>query len=200
MMFNMLFLLILLLALIASSSAWNLNIIQMNKKNSMKSIFLALTLFGTTSSTSLVRADTASGTAAFDQVLRVRYSLPQLNADIEKSSEPKLVIQQIKSLLNNYQLRKNILNSLDLVKGSNNYNEAKKHGIESVEMLSTIWEYYEDKVTEDTVKNNIAPSSILQLAYTATSASIKELDQFIDLIPSEIKSVEQLNIQKEFNY
>ncbi len=54
-------------------------------------------------------------TAAIENILRVYKSLQYIEEDIENKGDPKSVIAQIKVLLKNYQLRENVIISLDIV-------------------------------------------------------------------------------------
>ena len=54
-------------------------------------------------------------TAAIENIIRVYKSLQYIEEDIENKGDPNSVIAQIKVLLKNYQLKDNVIISLDIV-------------------------------------------------------------------------------------
>ena len=169
----------------------------------------ASTTYSSPSSTSIflagnVEEDVPGFSVAFDNVLRVRYSLPQIAAEIEKSSDASPAVKEIKLLLTNYKLKDNVNKSLDTMKNSNrkfniNFNDARSHGTSAVEYLSTIFEYFEEDIDNATGKKAPKPE-VLGLAYKAIGAATEELDKFIVSIPEEIKGPSIVQVKSEFNY
>ena len=151
-----------------------------------------------------VNEDVPGFSTSFENVLRVRYSLPQIAVEIEKSSDASPVVREIKLLLTNYKLKENINKSLDAIRNSNkkiniNVNDARSHGTSAVEYLSTIYEYFEEDIDNATGKKAPKPE-VLGLAYKAIGAATEELDKFIASIPEDVKSTSVVQVKSEFNY
>eukprot|EP01036_Dinobryon_divergens_P027871 gene27871-36720_t len=102
-------------------------------------------------------------TAAIENIVRVYKSLQYIEEDIENKGDPKSVISQIKVLLKNYQLKDNVIISLEI----EIRNEAKFHGTSAVEDLSQVFEYFSDEI-DNMSGNKFPPRQILSFALDAT--------------------------------
>lgn len=109
--------------------------------------------------------------SSIENIIRVYKSLKYIQEDIESKGDSKSVIAQIKVLLKNYNLKENIINSLEVVsKDKAIRNEAKFHGTSAVEDLSQVYEYFSDEI-DNMSGNKFPPRQILSFALDATKAA-----------------------------
>jgi hypothetical protein len=108
---------------------------------------------------------------AVENIVRVYKSLKYIEEDIENKGDAMTVISEIKALLKNYNLKENVLVSLDLVsKQKEVRNEAKYHGTSAVEDLTQVFEYFSDEI-DNMSGRKFPPRQILTFAQEATKAA-----------------------------
>ena len=131
---------------------------------------------------------------ALKQVERVKVSLKYIQDDLEKASDAKPFIPQIKLLLNNYKFKENLQKGVSLAEKGQKREDAKSHANAAVDDLILITEYF-DGVDDPKA---VAPKA-LKLTYDGASASIKEVDAFFASLP--IEDVEPIKnaIKEEFS-
>lgn len=108
---------------------------------------------------------------AVENIVRVYKSLKYIEEDIENKGDAMTVLSEIKALLKNYNLKENVLISLDLVsKQKEVRNEAKYHGTSAVEDLTQVFEYFSDEI-DNMSGRKFPPRQILTFAQEATKAA-----------------------------
>jgi len=130
-------------------------------------------------------------------VLRVKSSLKYIQSDIENVADMTKVINDIKSLQRNYRLEENIAKSVNLASSNQHKQEAKKHGLQAVEDISLIYEYFAGDVDDLTGKIKSTPK-VLSFALDATKAAEKELGLLTDELPSNIFTEANEAVKEEF--
>jgi len=139
-----------------------------------------------------------STSSALANVLRVSYSLKNVDETIEKGNDVQLVVQQINSLVKNYKLKENLNAGLAAVSDAKR-EEARGHARAAIEDLSLVSEYYEDDINDMTGKKT-PPKEVLQLAYQATKATRSEIDAYLSLVPSDVATPLKTQVSEEFAY
>ena len=132
---------------------------------------------------------------SLSNIVRVQRSLAYIQKDVESGNDVKSVINQIKLLLRNYKLRESISNALVLV-NDNKRDEARSIGNQAVEDLTLVFEYFSDGISTDI--STIPPREILQLTIDATKAAEKDVEKYLSLFPSDIKTLVVNKINEEF--
>ena len=132
---------------------------------------------------------------SMENISRVKYSLKSINNDIEKGSDTKAIIFQVKSLLNNYRLKDSFQTTLAL--SGSKRDDAKLHAKNAYEDLSSIFEYMTDSI-DDVSGNKIPPRELLSFALQAISATSKEIDFFFQDLPHDIVNKVDADISNEF--
>merc|ERR1719408_485717 len=117
---------------------------------------------------------------ALKQVERVKVSLKYIQSDLEKASDAKPFIPQIKLLLRNYKFKENLQKGISLAEKGQKRDDAKLHANAAIDDLVLITEYF-DGVDDPAA---IAPKA-LKLTYDGAGASIKEVDAFFSSLPTE---------------
>ena len=77
--------------------------------------------------------------------------------------------------------------------------EARKHGQAAFEDLSTIFEYFEYDMNQQTGQLS-APPAALKLSYDATTVATRELGQYLNALPVDVRSRVAEKVKSEFNY
>jgi len=130
-------------------------------------------------------------------IVRVKYSIKSVNTDIENgSSDARAVVKAVKSLIQNYDLRKNLKLAVKMA-GSNRV-VAVEHASSAFEDLSSVFEYMTDDV-DNMSGRKIPPRELLTFALQATSAATKELDLLLNDLPVELVGPVNAQVKKEFN-
>jgi hypothetical protein len=105
---------------------------------------------------------------SLENIYRVKGSLKYIQDDIGKASNADIISNEIKSLLKNYKLKDNIINSLSCFDQSKR-EEAKSHAITALEDLTQAYEYFSDGTF---VENTTPLRDILVFTMEATNAGI----------------------------
>jgi hypothetical protein len=147
---------------------------------------------------------------SIENIARVKYSLKYVDEDINKGSvEVANIVAQIKALLNNYKLKENVNSSLKVV-AKDKREEARQHGVQAVEDLAIIYEYFYDRqdslslatVGKDTGFNDEKPvvqlKDLLTFALNALKATDKELADLLALYPSELREKAMATVAAEY--
>ena len=121
---------------------------------------------------------------SIENIERVYDSLKFVQDDINNKGDAKDIIKQIKFLLNNYKLKDNIILSIELVDSSKK-SIARDYGINAVEDLTQVYEYYFDEV-DNMSGNTFPPKEVLTFANDAINAARKELNSLKALYPAEV--------------
>ena len=131
---------------------------------------------------------------ALKQVERVKVSLKYIQSDLEKASDVKPFIPQIKLLLKNYKFKENLQKGVNLAEKGQKREDAKLHANNAVDDLVLITEYF-DGVDDPA---SVAPKA-LKLTYDGAGASIKEVDAFFSSLPTEDVDSVKSAIKEEFS-
>jgi len=111
-----------------------------------------------------------------NQLARVMYSLDYISDDIDKGITSQQVITQIKTLLGNYNLKDNIRKTVALVPSGPSREKAYEKGVSAIEDLSSIFEYFNDGITE----SKVSPRELLMFAQKATKSAKDDLGFIIN--------------------
>ena len=195
---------LLLLATVTSAASWRSVLTQHGRR--AQAVAAIATTFSTTFVASGLLLTSATAAHAVDDstsdalanVLRVSYSLKNVDETIEKGNDVKLVVQQISSLVKNYKLKDNLNLGLAAVSDAKR-EEARGHARAAVEDLSLVSEYYEDDINDMTGKKT-PPKEVLTLAIQATKATRSEIDAYLSLVPSDVAGQLQAQVKEEFAY
>jgi hypothetical protein len=152
-------------------------------------------IFGINQAPAFAAADDATS-AAIANVLRVQYSLKNVDETIEGGSDVNLVLSQIQSLMKNYKLRDNLQIALNAVP-DNKKAEAREHSRTVIEDLSLVSEYYTEDI-DNMSGRKVIPRQVLSLAQSATKATEAEMDEFFKLIPGEVFQPLKAQVADEF--
>lgn len=136
---------------------------------------------------------------AVKQVVRVYHSLQNIYDDIEKNgADASSVRKQVNLVERNYELRDNIRKALDDIEGMKTRDDAYSHGLQCIEDLALISEYYEDAIDDATGKKTPARETLM-IAEKALQASRDELAKFLSYVPYGKSTIEQIK-KEEFAY
>lgn len=111
-------------------------------------------------------------------------SLQYIDDDIEKGVDAKGIVTEIKTLYKNYNLKENVRNALSIVDSARRA-DAKEHGLQAVEDIAAIYEYFEDKIDNQSGART-PPKEVLVFSKRAIEASGKELGQFLSYFPQDL--------------
>lgn len=153
---------------------------------------LAVSLLG-----SALLSTSGPALSSLEQVVRVRLSLDSVTESINSSSDSKLVVGQVRSLLKNYRLRDNALATASLAPGGR-AGEARTHASAAVEDLTLVSEYFEEE-TDNMSGSKRLPREALQFAAQAVEAAGKELDQLLGLLPAELATEVLQRVRAEYS-
>lgn len=135
--------------------------------------------------------------SSLEQVVRVRLSLDSVTESINSSSDSKMVVGQVRSLLRNYRLRDNAYATASLAPGGR-AEEARTHASAAVEDLTLVSEYFEEE-TDNLSGSKRLPREALQFAAQAVDAAGKELDQLLGLLPTDLSAEVLQRVRAEYS-
>ena len=181
------------LLLVQHAASWSFNSKVFRRQVAAASFGLVTTI-GATPTYALDDATTS----AISNVLRVSYSLKNVDETIEGGSDVKLVVSQISALQRNYKLKDNLNLALSAVPDGKR-DTARGFARTAVEDLSLVTEYYTDDVNDMTGKKT-PPKEVLSLAQSATKATRGELESFFQLLPGEVISPLRSSVGEEFTF
>eukprot|EP01041_Mallomonas_annulata_P004996 gene4996-9995_t len=138
----------------------------------------------------------SSSIRAIENITRVKYSLHSVQDDIDKGSDAKAIINEVKALLQNYRLKDSLKTATEL--SGSKRSDARDHANNAFEDLSSVFEYMSDNI-DDVSGNRIPPREILTFTQQATSAADKELGLFLSDLPSEIVNSINSQVADEFS-
>lgn len=180
--------------LLQRTASWSFNHSKIFRRQIAAATLGLVTTIGATPSYALDEATTS----AISNVLRVSYSLKNVDETIESGSDAKLVVSQIAALQRNYKLKDNLNQALSAVPDAKR-DTARGFARTAIEDLSLVTEYYTDDVNDMTGKKT-PPKEVLVLAQSATKATRGELESFFQLIPVDVISSLRSSVGEEFTF
>ena len=176
-------LLLLLASLLIASSSSRLSLLT-SRLLSRAVLPVALAALAPPLATLAASGASSQAVQSLKTVYLFRDSLQYIDDDIEKGVDARGIVNEIRTLYKNYNLKENVRTALSMV-DSNQRADAKEHGLQAVEDIAAIYEYFEDKVDNQS-GTRTPPKEVLLFSKKAILASGKELGQFLSYFPDEL--------------